>query len=442
MPRAGADFTDIPSANKLLVGKLRDRAGSAAMYISCCCGVILLLGRYLATAIWQCGHRIVPSMRAAQQSVAEDAAGATSAGRRNRQAATSTAGGAQADATGRQQPARQGAHRLSPSAYADGRDASRAMARCLMASLERPESPELWPAGARSPMMLGLPLSAVAHASTACSSSYPTTGRVWQTLNIGKPPRVPNNAIISGAVHGQMSRHCSGVVCPREHSLHVRVTTGSQWTPDGSRPGLQLACDPLLLHQVHEATARPGNTGEGRAHLGLLCAAVRQQPVRRLAHERVEREQQCQWQRGHHDEAAPAEAARQDGPRHAGEEEGANRPEDLDEREPLAAVRGGEELEEKCVRDMRARDAKADEGAEDEHALHGAGGAVSAVEQDVCYSKDAASQPAWPALKSSSKMCASTAMTSTSVLCACNRVRCAVVGVASMELAAQQLPSA
>ena len=37
------------------------------------------------------------------------------------------------------------------------------------------------------------------------------TGKVWQTLNIGKAPGIPNNLIISGAVHGQMSRHCLGV---------------------------------------------------------------------------------------------------------------------------------------------------------------------------------------------------------------------------------------
>ena len=32
-----------------------------------------------------------------------------------------------------------------------------------------------------------------------------TTGKVWQTLNIGKPARVTNNLMISGAVHGQTS---------------------------------------------------------------------------------------------------------------------------------------------------------------------------------------------------------------------------------------------
>ena len=42
---------------------------------------------------------------------------------------------------------------------------------------------------------------------------YPSTAKVWQTLNIGKAPGIPNNLIIFGAVHGQMSRHCLGVVC-------------------------------------------------------------------------------------------------------------------------------------------------------------------------------------------------------------------------------------
>ena len=42
---------------------------------------------------------------------------------------------------------------------------------------------------------------------------YPSTAKVWHTLNIGKSPRVTNNLIISGAVHGQMAAHCLGVVC-------------------------------------------------------------------------------------------------------------------------------------------------------------------------------------------------------------------------------------
>ena len=44
---------------------------------------------------------------------------------------------------------------------------------------------------------------------------YPSTAKVWQTLNIGKSSRIPNNLIISGAVHvhGQMPGHCLGVVC-------------------------------------------------------------------------------------------------------------------------------------------------------------------------------------------------------------------------------------
>ena len=46
-----------------------------------------------------------------------------------------------------------------------------------------------------------------------CAVLYPSTAKVWQTLNIGKSPRVLNNLIISGAVHGQMRGHCLGVVC-------------------------------------------------------------------------------------------------------------------------------------------------------------------------------------------------------------------------------------
>ena len=42
---------------------------------------------------------------------------------------------------------------------------------------------------------------------------YPSTAQVWQTLKIGKSPRFPNNLIISGAVHGQISEQWLGVVC-------------------------------------------------------------------------------------------------------------------------------------------------------------------------------------------------------------------------------------
>ena len=47
---------------------------------------------------------------------------------------------------------------------------------------------------------------------TTCQH-YRSTAQVWQTLNIGKSPRAPNNLIISGAVHGQIGEHCLGVVC-------------------------------------------------------------------------------------------------------------------------------------------------------------------------------------------------------------------------------------
>ena len=45
------------------------------------------------------------------------------------------------------------------------------------------------------------------------ATRYPSTAKVWQTLNTGKAPRIPNNLIISGAAHGQMRGHCLGVVC-------------------------------------------------------------------------------------------------------------------------------------------------------------------------------------------------------------------------------------
>ena len=45
------------------------------------------------------------------------------------------------------------------------------------------------------------------------TETYPSTAKVWQTLNIDKSSRIPNNLIISGAVHGQISEHCSGVIC-------------------------------------------------------------------------------------------------------------------------------------------------------------------------------------------------------------------------------------
>ena len=42
---------------------------------------------------------------------------------------------------------------------------------------------------------------------------FPSTAKVWQTLNIGKSSRVPSNLIFSGAVYGPISGHCLGVVC-------------------------------------------------------------------------------------------------------------------------------------------------------------------------------------------------------------------------------------
>ena len=43
--------------------------------------------------------------------------------------------------------------------------------------------------------------------------AHPTTAHLWQTLNNGKAPGIPNNQIISGPVHGQITTHCLGVVC-------------------------------------------------------------------------------------------------------------------------------------------------------------------------------------------------------------------------------------
>ena len=41
---------------------------------------------------------------------------------------------------------------------------------------------------------------------------YRSTGKVWQAVNIGKARSKPSNSILSGAVHGQISGHCLGVV--------------------------------------------------------------------------------------------------------------------------------------------------------------------------------------------------------------------------------------
>ena len=74
------------------------------------------------------------------------------------------------------------------------------------------------------------------------ATDYPSTGQVWQTLNSGKSPGVPNNLIISGAAHGQISEHCSGAV------LRYRQT-----------PRLLLALqrrDTITKHQFALHTAR------------------------------------------------------------------------------------------------------------------------------------------------------------------------------------------
>ena len=55
---------------------------------------------------------------------------------------------------------------------------------------------------------------------------YPSTAKVWQTLNIGKSSRIPNNLIICGAVHGQMPGHCLGVVFQTLPVLRYPNTAG------------------------------------------------------------------------------------------------------------------------------------------------------------------------------------------------------------------------
>ena len=83
-------------------------------------------------------------------------------------------------------------------------------------------------------------------------SVYPSTANVWQTLNIGKAPGFPNNLNSSGAVHGQMSRHCLGVV----------------WQ---TLPVLRYRCFCQLPTQATKRT---------RAHLKRV-ALLRQRPSRR-----------------------------------------------------------------------------------------------------------------------------------------------------------------
>ena len=73
--------------------------------------------------------------------------------------------------------------------------------------------------GEQSADLMDLTFSKLAEAADllrpvlASAIRYPSTAKVWHTLNIGKAPGIPNNLIISGAVHGQMSRDCLGVVC-------------------------------------------------------------------------------------------------------------------------------------------------------------------------------------------------------------------------------------
>ena len=65
---------------------------------------------------------------------------------------------------------------------------------------------------ARQPYQATARNNAIAHqageAKRVCS-----TGKIRQTLNIGKSARAPSNLIISGAVQDQKTAHCLGVVC-------------------------------------------------------------------------------------------------------------------------------------------------------------------------------------------------------------------------------------
>ena len=65
---------------------------------------------------------------------------------------------------------------------------------------------------------------------------YRSTGKVWQAMNIGKAPGIPNNLIFSRAMHGQISGHGVGVVCQTSRGGRVLyfatlepVMTHSSW---------------------------------------------------------------------------------------------------------------------------------------------------------------------------------------------------------------------
>ena len=54
--------------------------------------------------------------------------------------------------------------------------------------------------------------------------AHRTTSKVWQLVNVGKCPRTPNNQIFSGALRGQHSRYCLGVVYLPNHSGATMAT--------------------------------------------------------------------------------------------------------------------------------------------------------------------------------------------------------------------------
>ena len=82
-------------------------------------------------------------------------------------------------------------------------------------------------------------VTAAAYAACSCPA-YPSTAQVWQTLNIGNSPRVPNNLIISGAVNGQLPGHCLGVVCQTLPVLRYSRDTASQLAWPACR--VQMSC--------------------------------------------------------------------------------------------------------------------------------------------------------------------------------------------------------
>ena len=86
---------------------------------------------------------------------------------------------------------------------------------------------------------------------------YRSTGEVWQTLNISKSPSVPNHLIVYGAVRGQISHSCLGVLC-RIYYRWYGTRAGGSKTAEGCRTisEHQLAAHCLLpctLFEIHNS---------------------------------------------------------------------------------------------------------------------------------------------------------------------------------------------